>query len=234
MEDLILHFSSIEESLDYQFKNKKLLIQAFTHRSFLHENRLLLGENNERLEFLGDAILGFLVSDYLYNHLPSLPEGELSRLRAAVVETSNCAKFLLKWQLDPFVLLGKGERMNQGKGRESILADLFEALIGAIYIDGGVDEIKRVFWLHFEEEVLKILENPTRNWKAELQEYSQKNYQKSPVYKTIEETGPDHNRTFLIAVYLSDQEAGRGKGASKKEAEQEAAKNALKGRDDKG
>ncbi len=227
MKDLNPHLSEAEDRLGYQFKNKKLLAQAFVHRSYYNENREYVEEHNERLEFLGDSILGLLISDYLYHHLPTQAEGELSRLRAHLVEASSCAKFLLKLGLAPFVLLGRGERMNEGRGRETILADLFEALLGAIYLDGGIAEVKRLFWMHFEKEIQAILEHPARNWKAELQDYSQKKYQKPPVYTVISETGPDHSKIFLVAAFLDNQEMGRGSGSSKKEAEQAAAQDAI-------
>lgn len=227
MDDLTLHFSGLEPSLGYSFKNKELLAQAFIHRSFLNENRDWVGENNERLEFLGDAILGFLIADYLYRQFPKVPEGTLSNLKARLVEAHSCARFLVKLGAAPFVLLGKGEKMNEGKGREGILADLFEALIGAIYLDGGMETLKKVFWSHLEEEISSYLRNPIPNWKAELQEYLQKKHKKSPTYRLIEQKGPDHNRVFLIAAYLNEDELARGSGFSKKEAEQQAAKNAL-------
>ena len=117
--------------------------------------------------------------------------------------------------------------MNEGRGRETILADLFEALLGAIYLDGGIGDVKRLFWMHFEKEIQAILEHPARNWKAELQDYSQKKYQKPPVYQVLTAQGPDHHKEFEVAVYIEDQERGRGWGGSKKEAEQEAAQKAL-------
>ncbi|MBS0648581.1 MAG: ribonuclease III [Verrucomicrobia bacterium] len=227
MKDLNPHLSEVEDRLGYSFKNKKLLSQAFIHRSYYNEHRDQIEEHNERLEFLGDSILGLLISDYLYHHLPTQAEGELSRLRAHLVEASSCAKFLLKLGLAPFVLLGRGERMNEGRGRETILADLFEALLGAIYLDGGLSEVKRLFWMHFEKEIQTILEHPARNWKAELQDYSQKKYQKPPVYQVISEMGPDHSKVFLVAAFLDTQEVGRGSGSSKKEAEQAAAQDAI-------
>jgi ribonuclease III len=227
MKDLIPHLSEVEDRLGYSFKNKKLLAQAFIHRSFYNEHRDQIHEHNERLEFLGDSILGLLISDYLYQNLPTQAEGELSRLRAHLVEAGTCAKFLLKLGLAPFVLLGKGERTNEGRGRETILADLFEALLGAIYIDAGIAEVKRLFWMHFEKEIQGILENPARNWKAELQDYSQKKYQKPPIYKVISETGPDHSKIFLVAAMLEELEVGQGQGSSKKEAEQAAAQDAI-------
>jgi len=227
MHDLMAHISAIEKQLGYVFQEKKLLCQAFTHRSYFNEHRDSCEEHNERLEFLGDSVLGLLVSDYLYHHLPLQAEGVLSRLRAHLVEASCCVKFLHHLELTSFVLLGRGEQMNAGRGRETIFADLFEAIIGAIYLDGGMAEASKFFWSHFEEMIKNILAHPARNWKAELQDYSQKKYQKPPVYTVLREEGPDHSKSFCVVVQLEGQEAGQGVGASKKEAEQEAAKDAL-------
>lgn len=221
------HFSVVEARLGYGFKNKKLLRQAFIHRSYFNEHRDEVEEHNERLEFLGDSVLGLMISDYLYHHLPMQAEGELSRLRAHLVEAGSCSKFLQKLELASFVQLGRGERMNEGRGRETILADLFEALIGAIYLDGGIGEAQKFFWNHFTEEIERILAHPARNWKAELQDYSQKKYQKPPLYKVLREEGPDHSKMFVVGAYLDEQEVGQGMGSSKKEAEQAAAENAL-------
>src|SRR3569832_188851 len=142
MKDLIAHFSVVEARIGYTFQNKKLLQQAFTHRSYFNEHRDQVEEHNERLEFLGDSILGLLISDYLYHHLPSQAEGELSRLRAHLVEAGSCARLFQQLELGDFVQLGRGERMNEGRGRETILADLFEALLGAVYLDGGMESVQ--------------------------------------------------------------------------------------------
>jgi len=228
MNELMKNASAIEKKLGYTFKDKKLLTLAFIHRSFYNEHRDLVQEHNERLEFLGDSILGLIVSDYLYHHLPSQAEGELSQLRAQLVEASACAHFLQQLDIAQFVLLGKGEKMNEGRGRETILADLFEALIGAVYIDGGIEAARLMFWNHFGKEIEKILKEPLHNWKAELQDYSQKKYQKPPVYKVEKEAGPDHSKMFHVAAYIDGREMGKGSGASKKEAEQAAAQDALR------
>jgi ribonuclease-3 len=227
MKDLMTHLSVVESRLGYVFQNKKLLRQAFIHRSYFNEHRDAVEEHNERLEFLGDSILGLLISDYLYHHLPTQAEGELSRLRAHLVEAGSCARFLQQLDLGDFVQLGRGERMNEGRGRETILADLFEALIGAVYLDGGMAAAQTFFWGHFQDEIKKILAHPARNWKAELQDYSQKKYQKPPVYKVLREEGPDHSKMFVIMAFLDDQEMGQGVGSSKKEAEQAAAQDAI-------
>ncbi|CAM0116864.1 ribonuclease III [Rhabdochlamydiaceae symbiont of Dictyostelium giganteum] len=223
MKDLMAHISTIEEQIGYVFQDKKLLEKAFIHRSYFNEHREKVSEHNERLEFLGDSVLGLIISGYLYQYLPEQAEGELSRLRAHLVEASCCVKFLHKLGVASFIQLGKGERMNEGRGRETILADLFEALIGAIYLDGGINEARRVFLTSFEKDIQEILAHPVRNWKAELQDYSQKKYQKPPCYKVLREEGPDHSKLFVVGAYLDELEVGQGSGSSKKEAEQAAA-----------
>lgn len=224
---LMQNIPLIEERLGYTFKNKELLVLAFVHRSFFNENRELVAEHNERLEFLGDSVLGLLVSDYLYGNLPSHAEGQLSYLRSRIVEATSCGQFIQKLNVGEFVLLGRGERMNDGKGRETIMADLFEALVGAIYVDGRMEAVMHFFQLKIVDELQQLIKEPVRNWKAELQDYSQKKYQKPPLYKVLQETGPDHNKVFLISAIVEDQELGQGQGSSKKEAEQAAAEDAL-------
>ncbi len=228
IETLIPHFPAIESRIGYVFNNKQLLALAFVHRSFFNEHRDLIDQHNERLEFLGDSVLGLIISDYLYEYLPSHAEGHLSHLRSHLVEASSCVTYVQKLFLEEYILLGKGERMNDGRGRESILADLFEALIGAIYLDGGLEEAKRFFFRHFYENVENALSDPLRNWKAELQDYSQKKYQKPPTYKVMKEMGPDHSKIFHVVACIDDQEVGRGEGSSKKQAEQAAAEDALR------
>jgi len=217
----------IEAQINYTFKEKSLIELAFIHRSFTNENRDVVEGHNERLEFLGDAILGLIVSDFLYNHFPNRPEGELSYLRSCLVEAPACTLYLQKIDLEKFLMVGKGEAMNEGKGRGTILADLFEAIIGALYLDGGVEAARSFFFDHFRENIFSIVEKPHRNWKAELQDYCQKKYQTPPDYEVLKEEGPDHLKTFFIKVHLDNRELGLGKGSSKKEAEQDAAENAI-------
>lgn len=217
----------VEAQIRYTFKEKSLIELAFIHRSFANENRGIVGGNNERLEFLGDAILGLIVSDFLYNHLPDRSEGELSYLRSRLVEAPACMQYIKKIDLEQFLKVGKGESLNEGKGRGTILADLFEAVIGALYLDGGIEVARSFFFDHFEEEIFSIIEKPHRNWKAELQDYCQKKYQKPPIYHVIKEEGPDHLKSFFIEARLDGQEMGQGKGSSKKEAEQSAAERAI-------
>jgi ribonuclease-3 len=228
IEDLKAKAPDIEERLNYTFTDKRLLVLSFIHRSFFNEHRDQLEQHNERLEFLGDSVLGLIISDYLYKHLPSEPEGQLSHLRSHIVEAGSCAELLSKLEISQFVLLGKGERMNDGRGRETILADLFEALIGAIYLDGGIEAAKHFFLSHFSDKLAEHLKKPLRNWKAELQDYSQKKHQKPPTYKILKETGPDHSKIFHVTAKIDENDVGEGMGSSKKEAEQAAAEDAMK------
>jgi len=218
---------SIEEKLGLIFDNKEFLILAFIHRSFINEYRERQLQHNERLEFLGDSVLGLVVADFLYHRLPDHPEGVLSQLRSKLVDANSCAQYLQKLQLAEFILLGKGETMTEGRTKTSILADTFEALLGAIYLDGGLGVTKSFLLCHFETEFEAAIGSPPRNYKAELQDLSQKQTQKAPVYKVVDETGPDHSKIFHVMVFVNDQEAGIGIGASKKEAEQRAAFDAL-------
>ncbi len=228
IEELLARAPQIEEKIGYTFQDKKLFLLAFVHRSFFNEHRDLVEQHNERLEFLGDSVLGLMISDYLYTYLPKSPEGELSHLRSQIVEAGRCVQFVHQLGIAQEVLLGRGEKMNDGRGRETILADLFEALIGAIYLDGGLDAVKQFFFRHFAEEIAQLLSTPLRNWKAELQDYSQKKYQKPPVYRVLKEEGPDHSKVFFVVALIDERQVGEGTGSSKKEAEQAAAENALK------
>ncbi len=226
IKDLIDKAVSIERKLGYQFQNRSLLALAFIHRSYINEHRDV-NEHNERLEFLGDSILGLIISDYLYRNLPNIPEGELSALRSKLVDASSCVIYVQKLELGSYLLLGRGERLNDGRGRESILADLFEAIIGAIYLDGGLEAAKRFIFENFSNEIDATLKCPLRNSKAILQDLCQKKLQQMPIYKVLGEVGPDHNKMFEIAVFIQEHQIGSGKGSSKKEAQQAAANDAL-------
>lgn len=225
-EELIKNAFYIESKLGYTFKEKTLLALAFVHRSYVNENKEVT-QHNERLEFLGDSVLGLLIAEYLYKYLPQTPEGELSYLRSRLVEASSCVAYVHKLDIENYTLLGKGERMNDGRGRESILADLFEAIIGAIFLDGGIEAAKKFLFKNFSPEIDNILKTPLNNWKAILQDYCQKKFQQTPSYKVLSEEGPDHSKLFKILVLINDQELGMGTGASKKEAQQAAAEDAL-------
>ncbi len=227
IERLKNNLDMIEEKLGYVFENKELLVQSFIHRSIVNEFREKTLEHNERLEFLGDSVLGLVVADYLYHRLPAHPEGQLSQLRSRLVDAGSCAQYLQKLVLGEHILLGKGEAMTEGRTKPSILADVFEALLGAIYLDGGLGTVKSFLLFHFEPEFEGAIGSPPRNYKAELQDFSQKKFQKTPVYKVVNETGPDHSKIFHVIVLVGEKEVGIGIGASKKEAEQRAAFDAL-------
>lgn len=228
LQELTAHLPEIESKIAYAFVDKNLLISAFVHRSFYNEHRESVPRHNERLEFLGDSVLGLLISDFLYGQLPEDPEGRLSNLRSHIVEASSCASLLAQLGLGQFVLLGKGERMNDGRGRETILADLFEAIIGAIYLDGGIEAARSFVFTHFETAIREHLNAPARNWKAELQDYSQKKHQRPPTYKIAREMGPDHSKLFEVEAWIGETQVGKGTGSSKKEAEQAAAADAMR------
>ena len=223
MDNFLKETAKIEEKLRFEFQDKTLLTLAFTHRSFVNEHKELTKEHNERLEFLGDAILGFIVSEFLYKMLPSSKEGDLSYLRSRLVDAASCCLCIQKLEVQEYLLMGRGEMMNAGKGRDSILADLFEALLGAIYIDAGMEATKKFFFGHFETFLLTLIKEPSHNWKAMLQDYFQKRFQRQPIYKVMSEVGPDHEKVFHIGVYLDGELLGIGQGLSKKEAEQQAA-----------
>lgn len=227
MQELSAAIPTIESNLHYTFKNHSFLLLAFTHCSFINEHREVT-EHNERLEFLGDSVLGLIISDYLYKERPSMPEGEMSHYRSRLVEAASCVRYIQKLDVNKYLLLGKGERMNTvGKGRDSILSDLFEAIVGAIYLDGGMEAARTFLFHHFHGDIEEILKTPLKNWKALFQEYVQKSFQKSPIYHVLETSGPDHSKHFIVAVVVGEQEFGRGSGFSKKEAQQAAAENAL-------
>ena len=221
------HAPIIEERLGYVFQDKRLLMLAFIHRSFVNENRDLVAEHNERLEFLGDSILGCVVAEFLFRNNPTTPEGELSHLRSRLVQSTACASYVEKLDLGAFLLLGRGEQMSEGRGRESIHADLLEAIIGAIFIDGGLAAARDFLFDNFLEEMSEQLEAPSRNWKAELQDYSQRVYHETPYYEVVSESGPDHSKEFIIGVSIQGESFGAGRGSSKKEAQQFAAQAAL-------
>ena len=229
LEQLRQNLAEIQRKIDYKFFNPAFLELSFIHCSYVNENRELSLEHNERLEFLGDMVLGLIISDFLYRRYPQKAEGELSYLRSRLVEAASCSYYVQKIKLESYLLLGKGESMNKGKGRYTILADFFEALIGAIYLDGKIDEASRFFFSHFQEDILKIIESPYQNWKAMLQDFCQKNYQKPPTYEVIREEGPPHEKIFFVAVKIENIFLGEGVGSSKKEAEQDGAQKAIKG-----
>lgn len=221
-------FSPLEKKLNLKFKNKDLLIQAFCHRSYLNENPDFYLDHNERLEFLGDAVLELIVTEYLYQKYPKKPEGELTNWRAALVNAKMLFEIAKDLNFNDFLLLSRGEAKELGKARQYILADAFEALIGAIYLDrvykANEDFIKKYLIVKLPEIIEKGL---FRDAKSQFQEEAQERAGVTPTYKVLEEWGPDHVKHFIIGVFLNKELVAKGEGSSKQEAEEEAAKNAL-------
>ena len=215
-----------EKMIGDTFKNKKLIYQALSHSSYANE-RKIPGGSNERLEFLGDSVLSIVVSDYLYRHLTHIAEGELTKLRASLVCEKSLYVFAQKINLGNYLMLGRGEENTGGRERPSILADAFEAVIAAIYLDGGLEAASRHI-LRFLPEDIQHQKKPAFNdFKTILQEVVQKNPEEKVDYILAGEEGPDHNKRFVVEVCLNSNVIGKGKGRSKKEAEQLAAKEAL-------
>ena len=214
--------------LDYSFKNQELLSQAFRHPSYVYEKDDPGVSDNQRLEFLGDAVINLAISHLLMESFPEMKEGDLSKYRASLVSESGLHFIARELELGDYLLLGKGEERTNGRKKPSILTDALEALIGAIYLDGGFTDVLRVIEGIFSPLLNRIgLGGSINDFKTELQEYSQEAFQSTPEYRLEKETGPDHNKTFYVAVYLKGNVLGRGEGKSKKEAEQRAAKEAL-------
>lgn len=217
-----------ENEINYIFKNKDLINLAFTHSSYANETNKSKLNCNERLEFLGDAALDLVVSKYIYENFPEMPEGELTKLRAGVVCEGSLAKKARYINLGNFLLLGHGEETTGGRNRDSVLADAFEAVVGAIYLDGGMEELEKYILRLMENEIEEMRDMfKTIDCKTRLQEVIQKYSKNSLAYKIISEAGPDHDKVFEAQVCHENRILGNGKGKSKKEAEQAAAADAL-------
>lgn len=224
--DILKNIDEFENVIGYKFKNKEYILEALTHSSYSNENKEY--DFNERLEFLGDSVLSIVVSEYLFKKESNLPEGELTKLRANIVCEESLSEAANEINLGIYMLLGKGEEATGGRYRMSILADAFEAVIAAIYLDGGL-EPARVFILKYMEEIIcdsrkgKIF----RDYKTHLQEVLQGKGESNIWYRLVDEKGPDHNKRFIMEVGINERVLGVGEGKSKKEAEQIAAKKAL-------
>ena len=214
-----------EEVIHYKFNNENYLERALTHSSYANERRGDL-ESNERLEFLGDSVLGIVTADYLFRNFAHLPEGELTKLRAVLVCEKSLYGFAKQIDLGDRLKLGKGGINTGGFERPSILADAFEALIAAIYLDGGMESARK-FVLHFVKQSIEEKKPSFKDYKTTLQEIVQKNPQEQLEYVLTGEEGPDHNKRFEVEVHLNSNVIGKGIGHSKKQAEQQAAKEAL-------
>ncbi len=217
---------TLEQRIGYSFRNREYLNEALTHSSFANERHSKF-RSNERMEFLGDAVLSIVSAQFLYKKYPDMPEGELSKLRSSLVCTESLSSFARQINLGNDLFLGKGEINTGGADRPSILENAFEALIAAIYLDGGFEQAQR-FILSFLGPALDTHHISFKDYKTTLQEVVQQNPDENVNYVLVGESGPDHNKVFEVEVHLNSNVIGRGKGKSKKSAEQEAAKEALK------
>jgi len=227
---VVSDLSKLEQKLGITFKNKDLLYEALTHRSYLNENPSWKTPHNERLEFLGDAVLELVVTENLFAKFPDYPEGQLTSFRAALVNYQTMALVAKNLNLEDFILLSRGEKKDDGRAREVILANAIEALIGAIYLDAGYGEAKKLIEKSVIEKNLEriISGGLYKDPKSYLQEIVQEKLKLTPTYSVLEEWGPDHKKIFKIGVFFGDKLSAEGEGYSKQEAESEAAKNALK------
>jgi ribonuclease-3 len=217
----------LQTNLGYEFKRHSLLKHAITHSSFVHEQKLATADSNERLEFLGDAVLELCVSDFLYHRYPDMSEGDLTKKRAALVCEASLAKLARSLSIGTFILLGQGEAAEGGREKDSILADVLESILGAIYLDGGIEEVRALI-LRLYEPIADKATRTNKDYKTTLQEYLQKKSNETATYTIVKEVGPAHKKTFTSQATHKGKVLGKGKGASKKAAEQEAAKAALK------
>lgn len=210
--------------VNIKFKDMELLNQAFNHRSVTNEKQNVL--NNERLEFLGDSVLGVVTASYLYQNLQKA-EGDLAKIKSSVVSEKALAPVALKFGIDKLLVLGHGEELSGGRTKPAILADCMEAIIGAYYLDSGYKNAEKYVLEFIIPAINDILKNGMKDYKTQLQETVQKELKCCPEYKLINKTGPDHDQTFELAVFLNGKEWGKGTGKTKKDAEQKAAKMAL-------
>jgi ribonuclease-3 len=218
----------LQEQIGIKFNNDNLLNEALTHRSYINENPSWNLPHNERLEFLGDAVLELIVTDFLYKTYQSYDEGRLTSIRAALVNYQALSKSARILGVEDFLLMSKGEARDTGKAREVILANAFEALLGAIYLDSGYDKAQKFVNDHVlsgVEDIVKM--NLDKDAKSLFQEVAQERFKITPSYKVIDESGPDHHKTFIVGVYLDENKIAEGSGLSKQEAELEAARKGL-------
>lgn len=222
------NYSTLEQALGIEFKNKDLLTQAFLHRSYLNENSSLGLQHNERLEFLGDAVLELVVTDHLYHTFTDKPEGELTAFRAALVNTISISDVAKSLGFEDYLLLSKGETKDTGKARQYILANTFESFVGALYLDSGYDAAQKFIHDHLFPTLDGIISKSLwRDAKSFVQEQAQEIESVTPSYKVIRESGPDHDKVFTVGIFFGQKQIAEGSGSSKQEAEQEAARKAL-------
>lgn len=215
--------SVFQKGAGIRFRSLELLNLAFCHRSYANEQSVDIA-NNERLEFLGDAVLGLIVSEYLVEHLPDRQEGILAKIKSFVVSEESLSAIAKRLKIDNFILIGRGEEYSGGRTKKAILADALEAVIGAYFLDSGLSDCRKFVLSFMVPEIQKVIENRHRkDYKTLLQEYVQKRFKTYPKYFLVKKTGPDHDKTFWIEVKILDKTYGPGQGKNKKEAEQDAA-----------
>lgn len=216
------------DQLNLKFKDLSILEQAFIHRSYLNEHKEIILQHNERLEFLGDAVLELAVTDYLFHKYPDKDEGDLTAFRAALVNAVTLSEVAADLKMNDYLLLSKGESKDTGRARQVILANTFEAVVGAIYLDLGYEAARDFIAKNLFDKTEEIVtKNLWQDAKSFFQEKAQENYSMTPNYKVISETGPDHNKRFTIGLYLNNELVSTGEGHSKQEAEQSAAQMGL-------
>ena len=224
----MLDFSAFSKHIGVSFKKLDLLVEALTHRSYINENRASAGAHNERLEFLGDAVLELAVTHFLFEKFPDRPEGELTAYRAALVNTVSLGHAAAELGVNDYLLLSKGEAKDTGRARDTLLANALEAIIGAIYLDQGYAAAEKFIARNLYEKIDTVVaEKSYQDAKSRFQEAAQEKKGITPIYQTLDEVGPDHERTFTVGVYIGRVEIAKGEGKSKQDAEQDAAKSAL-------
>lgn len=224
----MLELNNLERELNLKFKNKETLRNAFIHRSYLNEHSEEELGNNERLEFLGDAVLSFIVSEYIYNKYPNHPEGDLTNFRASIVNAKVLSQIAQSLNLGEYLFLSRGEEATGGRSRQYLLANTFEALLGAIYLDQGMGEASKFVHKNLLPILADIVENQLyKDYKSKFQEIAQEQKGVTPVYRIIKEEGPDHEKEFTTGVYIGEELISQGVGRSKQQAEQEAARSGL-------
>jgi ribonuclease-3 len=221
-------YLTFEQSLKLSFKDKGLLQQAFIHRSYINENKGLGLEHNERLEFLGDAVLELVVTNFLFKQYPDVDEGILTAYRSALVRTESISQAARDMGMNELLLLSKGEARDEGKARDYILANTFEAFVGAVYLDLGYEKASQVIADALFENIVKVIADGTwKDAKSRFQELAQNKYSETPRYEVIKATGPDHQKKFVVGVFVGDTKIAEGTGNSKQHAQQDAATHAL-------
>ncbi|MCX7945055.1 MAG: ribonuclease III [Deltaproteobacteria bacterium] len=224
------HFSELiqgaSKDIGYKFKNSSLLLEALTHKSYANENKL--NYNNERLEYLGDSIIDFAIAYILFNQFSKSNEGLLSRFRAALVNEKKLSEIARRINLNKYIILGKGERLTSGNEKDSILCGTYEAVIAAIFLDSNLNSVLKIVKKHFEKEFENITSKDImQDYKTAILIFCQEKYKITPSYELVSQTGPDHDCTFEVKIMINGSEYGRGSGKTKKEAEQQAAKEAI-------